>query len=547
MLGCIAKLLIVSGAFAAQTENAAEMDEKLLRSHGIGATGPDLVRYLRDRTLSKEQQDQLAARVQQLGDSSYSVRVQATSQLIKAGELARPFLVEVLKNPASNLELTRRAELCLRQITTNPDAPHLAAVIRLLGVRKPSDGAAVLIGFLPFATDAEVLASAQETLNVLAMRDNEPEPAIVSALKDPRPHLRGAAAESLVRGGGLPQKNLVEPLLRDPQPSVRFQVALALVARRDRDAVPELIKSLGTLPAEQTWAAEELLHRLAGDQGPKDWVAPGTGVKVQAQWQTWWTKNQSSVDLAKLDELPKVQGFTVIAQLGKGVGGKIVELGPNKEVRWHIDNVQYPVDAHVVGPNRVLIAEYIARRVTERDFQGKIHWERQIDLPIGCQRLPGNKTFIASRRQLVILDAAGKEVFTHQAQNTTIAAATVGPDGHVYLVSSTGLFQKLSPEGREVKSFQVGPMYTLGANIDVLPAGRILVPQYRENRVAEYDASGKVVWEAKMNLPTSAVRLSNGNTLVTMGTQMRVVEINRQGQVVWEHATDSRPLRARKR
>ena len=38
-----------------------------------------------------------------------------------------------------------------------------------------------------------------------------------------------------------------------------------------------------------------------------------------------------------------------------------------------------------------------AGSVSERDLQGKIVWERQVDLPVACQRLPGGQTFIATR------------------------------------------------------------------------------------------------------------------------------------------------------
>ena len=90
-------------------------------------------------------------------------------------------------------------------------------------------------------------------------------------------------------------------------------------------------------------------------------------------------------------------------------------------------------------------------------------------------------------------------------------------------------------------------MYTLGANIDVLPNGRVLVPQYRNHKVTEYDLNGKVVWEARVQAPTSAVRLANGHTLAATLLGQRVLELNRNGQEVWQHQTDGRPWRAGRR
>ncbi len=115
------------------------------------------------------------------------------------------------------------------------------------------------------------------------------------------------------------------------------------------------------------------------------------------------------------------------------------------------------------------------------------------------------------------------------------------------LVTSGGVCHRLDAAGKEVTRFTVGPVYAMGTNIDVLPAGRILVPLYRQNKVVEYDRDGKVVWEANFQLPTSAVRLANGHTLVASYFQQRAVELNREGREVWEFSTDGRPWRARRR
>ena len=67
------------------------------------------------------------------------------------------------------------------------------------------------------------------------------------------------------------------------------------------------------------------------------------------------------------------------------------------------------------------------------------------------------------------------------------------------------------------------------------------------NRVAEYDATGKVVWSAQVPQPIAAVRLPNGRTLVTSMTENRAVELDRAGSSVWEFRHDSRVSRAWRR
>jgi outer membrane protein assembly factor BamB len=223
-----------------------------------------------------------------------------------------------------------------------------------------------------------------------------------------------------------------------------------------------------------------------------------------------------------------------------------MELGPKGEVRWKIEGLRYPLDAQVVGRNRVLVVEYLNRQVSERDFEGKVIWSKMVSLPIACQRLPSGNTFVASRRELTVVDRQGKVVFTYQPE-VSITAAQMMRNGHMVMITTGGTCIRVDGQGKQVNSFAAGPVYTMGGNIDVLPNGRVLVPEYRNNKVVEYTPEGKVFWEFAIPLPTSAVRLANGNTLVVSMMDQRVVEVNRQGQTVWEYRTEGRPWRALRR
>ena len=48
---------------------------------------------------------------------------------------------------------------------------------------------------------------------------------------------------------------------------------------------------------------------------------------------------------------------------GKGATGQVMELDRHKKPRWSIELTTLPVDAQVVGPNRVLVCEYQGMRV----------------------------------------------------------------------------------------------------------------------------------------------------------------------------------------
>ena len=80
-----------------------------------------------------------------------------------------------------------------------------------------------------------------------------------------------------------------------------------------------------------------------------------------------------------------------------------------------------------------------------------------------------------------------------------------------------------------------------------LANGNYLVPQLLDKVVREYDAKGKVVWEAKTpNMPFTAIRLENGNTLAACTHGNLLVELDDKGKTVWELTNadlDGKPIK----
>jgi hypothetical protein len=121
-------------------------------------------------------------------------------------------------------------------------------------------------------------------------------------------------------------------------------------------------------------------------------------------------------------------------------------------------------------------------------------------------------------------------------------------NGQFLVVTSGGRCQLLDPQGRELKSVQIGNVYSIGGNVELLPNGRILAPLYNMKTVAEFDWNGSQHWSAQITgRPMSATRLANGNTLITCSLDYRIVEIDPSGKEVWSCATEGRPFRARRR
>jgi hypothetical protein len=545
-------LFASAGGGRAQGPTAEDLAgfERTLRDHHLPAQGPELLKFFRDRTLSGEQVAQLSAKVEELSSEVYSVRVKAAAALVKAGHFAKSFLVALIKNPQADPEAIRRAELCLRQITEGNETSLAVATAHLIARDRPAQAAEVLVRYTPFATDPATIEAVQLALNSLATVADEPEPALTAALKAKAPAMRAAAGEALVRGGGLKHKALVGHLLADPVPQVRLQLALALAGARDKAAVPVLIELLAQLPVERVWPAEDLLLRVAGENAPAlSLGGKAPAAKVRAAWLAWWQSHEAEADLGRLAHDAQLQGYTLVTVMvpGPGLNGRIMELGPDKQVQWKIDGIRYPLDAQVVGRDRVLIAEYFGNRVTERDFKGNVLWEKACPNPLSCQRFPSGDTFIVTRRSLFLVDRDGKELFTYFLPNANIVAAQRARNGQMTLVTSAGRLQVLDPQGKEVRGFPVGMINMLGSTFELLPGGRVLVPLYRDNRVVEYDTSGRVVWQANVPGPITATRLPNRNTLVASATGQRLVEINRDGSEVWSYMLEGRPWRVRRR
>ncbi len=67
----------------------------------------------------------------------------------------------------------------------------------------------------------------------------------------------------------------------------------------------------------------------------------------------------------------------------------------------------------------------------------------------------------------------------------------------------------------------------------ITAAGTLLVAHMDNNKVAEYDMDGRVVWSLEIPSPWAAVRLKSGNTLISSNKKF-VREVDRNGKTVWE-------------
>ena len=536
-------------------------DEKILRDLNEKVDGPGLLEYFRKRTYPEVNPKHVETLLTQLGAAAFRAREKAHAELIGLGAscLAQLRVAE----QSANHEVRRRALDIRRRIERKSDTVAEAAAARLVAVRKPAGAAPVLLDFLPFAADDAAVDEICQALPAVARSGGKAEPAVLAALKDKLAIKRAAAGVALIKAGAAEELPAVRALLQDAEPLVQVRIAHALVTKRhEKEPVAKLIAALGQLPPEQLWQAEELLIRLAGEKAPQ--VSLGADAegrqKCRQAWGEWWAAAKDDVDLSKLKMGKAFLNYTLVVQRsfnrivkGKRMlpGFQVLELDAGKEprVRWKIDVTTYPVHAEVVGPDRVLIAEYQGMKVSERDFKGAVRWEKAVGgNPLAVQRLTNGNTFVVMQNRLVEYDRKGTEVYHMDRPTFDIFRARKVRNGDVVFITAQGVLTRLNPRtNKVVRTFNVGQMGSQFGSFEVLPNGNYLIPVYTTQEVIEFDANGKRLKSAKAQWPTSAQRLPNGNTLIGSQINRRVIELDRTGREVWAYDAGGQVFMVRRR
>ncbi len=498
----------------------------------------------------------MVALIRQLGDDQFKVREKASHQLVSIGARARPYLQAATRD--EDPEIARRARDCLRRIGEGAASSVVAAAVRVLAKEKPPETVAVLLAYLPVADDAAVSEAIGHVLSSLAVRDGKAEPVLLAALTDKTAVKRAAAAVALCSArlpDVLPQ---VHKLLDDVAPRVRLQAGLALAARRQKDAVPVLLRLLDELPLQDTEPLLTLLERLAGDSMPLVVYGPDAAShrKYREAWVAWWKDHQAGIDPARLEQASRLDGSTLVVMFEIGV---MEDLDAANRVRWKMEGLQRPLDAQLLpGEKRVLVAEYDAHRISERNLKGEIVWQRMFHQgPLVAQRLTNGNTFVTMENDLFEVDKEGRNVFRYvRPDGATFMRAVKLRNGDIACVTQLGIaptaltrYVLLRPAGREFREVKSWPVNvrTLGGRIDVLPDGHVLIPERDNNRVVEYDADGQSVWSIPIDQPVAALRLPNGHTVVTLYRENRAVEVDRAGKEVWQFKADTKVTRAFRR
>jgi HEAT repeat protein len=498
--------------------------------------GPALLAEFRSRTLSDAELERARSLLTQLGSDSVEVSDAALTALDEMGDRVAPLLRRAANGRG---RIAEQARVGLQEIARNQLRPLPSAAGRLLALRRPAGSLEALLAYLPCADSDDAEASLAALLPDLGIRDKIPEPALLAALNDRLSLRRAAAAEAICAGKAINHLSAVRTLLNDRDADVRRRAALALVDVHDEAAIPALIDLLAVHPSVQrATEVEEMLCRIAGEHAPELALNADADVraKVRSAWLSWWQEHRADMPLADFELRPRQLNHILAVDLwhaGKAEG-RVVELDENGKICWQIGKLMGPQEARFLPGGHLLIAEQNANRVTERDLTGKVIWEYPVPMAFQCQRLANGHTFMAGRNILLELDRSGKEVFSLRRQQYLLAARRFR-NGQIGIVTTQGEYVRLDQTGKELMRFRLPlPGASTLSSAEVLSGDHVLVCANNQNRVAEYDADGKTVWEASILRPGNPTRLANGHTMVVTANSRGLTEFDRSGVVVNE-------------
>jgi hypothetical protein len=427
------------------------------------------------------------------------------------------------------------------------------AAIRLLANRNPDGFTKKLIRLAPSLVqlDRRVEETLIESLAEASMPGGKADPSLLAATKSPVPIVRAVAIRSLLRSGGM-HADAAAALFADEDLTVKWQIAMGLIDRKNKAAIPTLIDLIPQVSGDQASHLEKLLHHIAGN-GPE--LALGgdkeTRLKAHQSWKLWWKERANRVTSSQISH-----GITLAYN-----DTHVVELNVSGEILWELEIRptlrSYPTCAQRLANGNILIGESSTStfetgfvpngRLLELTRTGAVIWERRVGRARTFERLSDGRTLIGgnildvkgNRRQLlppgscyhVRSNPEGGFVFTRHGETTVQGYPSAVNDGPCYRKLT-----EVDDDGTVTRVTRVRDEVTFGSSnwyFEFMENGHLLV--CRANDVMELDKDRKPVKIfAKGEFIERVQRLENGNFLISIHGcgKSKVEEYTRDGKKI---------------
>lgn len=516
-------------------------DRQELQAAGVPADGPALLTYFKQRIASAVDDNSIRALIAKFGDDDFEVRQQATEEVERLGVTAARVLMQSRDHP--DPEVARRVRVCLERVEKITSPGFVGAAARTLVRTGEPQAAAVLLDFLKIADDPTAVDAVQSALGELAAQDDPTRKLLETALASQEKTQRLSAGIALIRSGKAPARDKAKQLFKDADPTVRYQIVLAMVTEAfDAASVPALIGLLTEADHDQADEINSVLLQLAGDHVPNllDPTDAQARAKNRDTWLDWWEKNGQGVQLAKVVTPDRLRGWTMILEQDKTGQGRITEYERDmKTVRWQLTGLRTPIDARALTNGRVLVAEYSANEVNEIDPKTKkTVWSFKTQTsPLYCERLPNGNTLVGTQNEVLEV-SPNKEVVKKLINRPTFDLVAISRNraGQFATLTNTGQVTVYDAAGKQKKSFiQQNRFHSQFGALDYYDKS-LYVGAFQE--VLIYDAdSGKQTGRIPFRMATAVSRLPNGNVLVTGMNTRSASEFDPQGKVVWSYTS----------
>lgn len=526
-----------------------------LREESIAADPAGLEEWIKQRVLSEEELARIDKLVLQMGDEDFQKREEASKNLTHYGTRARAALRK--GSDHKDPEIRTRSVDVLRSIEINHSPLIQGTALRVLGrlqKGKPPGSEVLILDFLRPKESPALLDSAIDALAFLASDWTEPPPSVLDALKKRPPADRYPILLALLKSGKSFGAELARAQVNQADPESKAWGAMALCfSGTDPSYMGVLIDHMSYLDEPAFFLAEDIGYRMgeAGAPEPAPVLSSLDRERRMTAWKSWWiARKEKPITLREPLAPGGPGGSTMVVILDHG---KIIDLDTNKKPRWQINDLEFPLDAQLLPGPRVLVAEHNADRVTERDIKGRIRWAKGFAQPLAAQRLASGTTLIAGQNGFTEVDLNGQDIVSWSPPgDEKIMKLQRRADGFTAVVLQVGEVPEktrlvwLDRALRERATFPV-QVRKSGGRVDILPGDHVLLPEHDNNRIAQFDASGRVVWQAEFEQVVACVVTPTGTIMANTGTNRGAVEFDRNGKELWNFQADTRVTRAWRR